>query len=77
MTSTATLRSGAVIAAPARGTVRRSGASAALRRRNRRVETYRDLVRPLALHYASYPRGYQPFRLGPEKIIRLLERQAA
>ena len=32
---------------------------------------------PLALHYASYPRGYQPFRLGPEKIIRLLERQAA
>lgn len=52
MTSTATLRSGAVIAAPARGTVRRSGASAALRRRNRRVETYRDLVRPLALHYA-------------------------
>lgn len=53
MTSTATLRSGAVIAAPARGTVHRTGASAALRRRNRRVETYRDLVRPLALHYAQ------------------------
>lgn len=52
MTSTAPLRSGAVIAAPARRTVRRTGASAALRRRNRRVETYRDLVRPLALHYA-------------------------
>lgn len=52
MTSTATLRSGAVIAAPARGAARRTGASAALRRRNRRVETHRDLVRPLALHYA-------------------------
>lgn len=31
----------------------------------------------LARHYASYPQGYQPFRLGPEKIIRLLEQRAA
>lgn len=31
----------------------------------------------LALHFASYPQGYQPFRLGPEKIINLLERRAA
>lgn len=52
MTSTAPLRRGAVPAAPARGASRRPLASAALRRRNRRVETYQDLVRPLALHYA-------------------------
>lgn len=31
----------------------------------------------LALHFASYPQGYQPFRLGPEKIINLLDRRAA
>lgn len=54
MTSTASSRRGAVSAAPARGTARRSvaSASAALRRRNRRVESHRDLVPPLALHYA-------------------------
>lgn len=32
---------------------RRRRAKATLRRRNRRVEEHRDLVRPLALHYAS------------------------
>lgn len=53
MTSTAPLRSDALSAAPARGGLRRPSASASLRRRNRRVETYRELVRPLALHYAS------------------------
>jgi len=52
MTTTAPLLPGAVSPAPARGAYGRSGASAALHRRNRRVETYRDLVRPLAVHYA-------------------------
>jgi RNA polymerase sigma-B factor len=52
MTSTASSRRGALSAAPARGVARRSVAAAALRRRNRRVESHRDLVRPLALHYA-------------------------
>jgi RNA polymerase sigma-B factor len=52
MTSTAPRRSDPASPAPAASAVRRSGASATLRRRNRRVETHRDLVRPLALHYA-------------------------
>lgn len=52
MTSTAPRRSDATSPAPAGSAVRRSAASATLRRRNRRVETHRDLVRPLALHYA-------------------------
>lgn len=52
MTSTTPLRTGAETALPVRRPVGRSGASAALRRRNRRVESHRHLVRPLALHYA-------------------------
>lgn len=52
MTSTASLPSAALSAVPARGNHRRQTASAALRRRNRRVEAYQELVRPLALHYA-------------------------
>jgi len=52
MTSTAPLRRGTASAAPARGAKRRKQASAALRRRNHLVETYQDLVRPLALHYS-------------------------
>lgn len=49
---TSALPSRGVVRGPAREGLRRAGAAAALRRRNRRVETYRDLVRPLALHYA-------------------------
>lgn len=52
MTSTAPFRPVTEKPASARAGLRRCGATAALRRRNRRVETYRDLVRPLALHYA-------------------------
>jgi RNA polymerase sigma-B factor len=54
MTTTATPRPGsaATVSTPARAALRRRAAAAALRRRNQRVETYRDLVRPLALHYA-------------------------
>lgn len=53
MTSTSPLRPGAVTLPPAGVAVRRSAASAALQRRNQRVEAYRDLVRPLAQHYAN------------------------
>jgi RNA polymerase sigma-B factor len=53
MTSTLPLRRSSTPAEPAGLPGRRSRATAALRRRNRRVETYRDLVRPVALHYAS------------------------
>lgn len=49
MTSTAPFRPGDLSSASTRSTAR---TMAALRRRNRRVETYRDLVRPLARHYA-------------------------
>jgi RNA polymerase sigma-B factor len=52
MTSTAPLRQATGKPGPVRGPVRRSKASARLRRRNQRVEAYRELVRPLALHYA-------------------------
>jgi RNA polymerase sigma-B factor len=37
---------------PAAAPRRRSGPSRAVQRRNRRVEAHRDLVRPLAIHYA-------------------------
>lgn len=47
-----------------------------LRRFNRwEYDSFQDSA--LARHYPSYPQGYQPFRLGPEKLIRLLERQEA
>lgn len=52
MTSTAPLRRSSLAVGLPPATDRPRQLSAALRRRNRRVETYRDLVRPVALHYA-------------------------
>jgi RNA polymerase sigma-B factor len=50
--TTASTRQPAVGSASIKRAQPRSRASAALHRRNRRVESHRDLVRPVALHYA-------------------------
>lgn len=52
MSSTAPLGHGAIETVPVRAASHPAASSAALRRRNRRVVSHRDLVRPLALHYA-------------------------
>jgi len=52
MTITASKRQQAISSASTSSSQPSSRASASLRRRNRRVESHRHLVRPLALHYA-------------------------
>ncbi len=52
MTSTAPLGPGAIEPMSGRPASRATARTAALRRRNRRVESHRNLVRPLAVHYA-------------------------
>jgi len=52
MSSTIPFASPTAPSGPPTAAARRQRPSAALRRRNRRVEAYLDLVRPVALHYA-------------------------
>ena len=75
MSSATSLRLDGITSTPVKGRSRRSNPPTALRRRNQRVETFGDLVRPLALHYAR--RCQEPWedlqQVGQLGLIRAAE----